>query len=280
MITPFAKPTEEQVSLFCKDSCTVATESRSQKSLYQVLDGLAGFSCELEKTLHCDCQKEHWCWSTVISALQDSKCSLKPGPQSPCGFAKPCVTEQDHSSGSHSSDCHPSPKPACAVSAPEVDFYFVTPQSLSSSCREPAAEVSGCVWRHVELGCGFSSWVLQLLSDPAKAFPLFSQKTAETSSRAPDPTLYSLCLATFSFCMEPCNKCWCVPYGKCSGMRKKLCHGHSSTSCLSNSSMVFPRYQWLQVERQPDSSHAHECLLLLPDFRQTLKRYMRWWKLA
>lgn len=50
MITSFAKPTEEQVSLLCKDSCTVPTESRSEKSLYQVLDGLAGFSCELEKT--------------------------------------------------------------------------------------------------------------------------------------------------------------------------------------------------------------------------------------
>lgn len=59
MITPFAKPTEEQVSLFCKDSCTVATESRSEKSLHQVLDGLASFGWELEKTLRCDCQKEH-----------------------------------------------------------------------------------------------------------------------------------------------------------------------------------------------------------------------------
>lgn len=80
MITLVAKPTEERVNVFCKDSCTVATESRSEKSFYQVLCGLASLSCELENTQHCDHQKEHWCWSTVIPALQESKGSLKPGP--------------------------------------------------------------------------------------------------------------------------------------------------------------------------------------------------------
>lgn len=72
-------------------------------------------------------------------------------------------------------------------------------------------------------------------------------------------------LQTIPFCMEPCNKCWHVPSAKCNGMRKNLCCGHSSTSCLSNSSRNFPRCQWLQAERQLDSSQTHKCLLFLPD---------------
>lgn len=146
MMPPFAKPTEEQVSLFCKDSCTAPTESRSEKSLYQVLDCLAGFVCELENTL-------------PEGALVLEHCHLSsPGQQVEfktwaCVTDRAPVTEQDHFGVSHSSGCRP--KPACAMSTPEVDFYSVTPQSLSSSCREPAAEVSGCVWRQVELGCGF-----------------------------------------------------------------------------------------------------------------------------
>lgn len=75
--------------------------------------------------------------------------------------------------------------------------------------------------------------------------------------------------STPPFRVEPCNKCSRVPYGKCSGMRKQLCNG---TSHLSNSSMVFPRQQRLQVERQPGNSHGH--LLLLPLRRQTLSRHM------
>lgn len=54
VLLPFAKPTEEQSIQFFKDRCMAATESRGQKSLYRVLDGLSGFSC-VEKTLHCDC---------------------------------------------------------------------------------------------------------------------------------------------------------------------------------------------------------------------------------
>lgn len=54
VLLPFVKPTEEQSSQFSKYRCMAATESRGQKSLYRVLDGLSGFSC-VEKTLHCDC---------------------------------------------------------------------------------------------------------------------------------------------------------------------------------------------------------------------------------
>lgn len=148
---------------------------------------------------------------------------------------------------------------------------------LRCDFSEPQQQLQGAsswgFWVCMEVG-GTGLWVFTLSFAvavwPCKGFSSLLQKTAEISSWAPNPVLYSLCLATFHFLLNADA----LPYGKCSGMRKKICRGRSSTSCLSNSSMIFPRYQWLQAERQPDSSHIHEHL----GGRQTLKRHTRWWK--
>lgn len=102
----------------------------------------------------------------------------------------------------------------------------------------------------------FCSWCLT----PQRPFLSFAEDSRNKQLSTQSCFVFSL----------PCNlplfaKCWCVPYVKCNGMRKKICHGHSSTSCLSNSGMIFPGYQWLQAERQPNSSHTHEHLLLVLD---------------